>query len=599
LTKAERGTEQGQGGLPRRSFLSGAALVGVGTAFGLAGCSPQSSTSEPGASAPTGQATGGQATNPYGIPDDLPTEVSADAERLEYDVVVIGSGTSGTCAALAAAQNGARTIVIEKTDITGGLSNYSTFIAGAQTALQKEAGIDISVDYLYTAQREYYKGTCSLPLVRRIFETSAENIAWLTENGLDLIAFPAGLSVQSNLPRELELCGHMMTGANEDVIDSPYLPAGPFKGLWSTFLGQYGGEVMTETRAFMLMIGEDGQTVTGVACQRGDGTQVVINAKAVVLSAGSWNGDTDYFRYILARNPQYNQEATSSNSGDGILLAEKIGGHPWVSSPFWHQVYTSHLDTTEDYSLICRENTILGRLPAFCWVNTLGERFADESVTGDFSRMANTAFSQGGSYWLPISEAMVDDLEANGTPFEIIGSGPGDNTARTGTESISSAVGTLSGPMTGLKALMDEFVASGIYIKADSIEDLAAQTGCALETLQETFATYDAAVAAKQDAEFLKDSKFLVYSYGSGPFYAMRMTVNCEGGSLGGVRVNKNLKVIRRETGNPFDNLFATGLNAAGFFGVGGYADICGDTMGFATNSGRLAGTAAAALATG
>ena len=85
---------------------------------------------------------------------------------------------------------------------------------------------------------------------------------------------------------------------------------------------------------------------------------------------------------------------------------------------------------------------------------------------------------------------------------------------------------------------------------------------------------------------------------GSGPYYALRATVNCEGGSLGGVRVNKGLKVFKRETAKPFDNLFAAGMNAGGFFGVGGYVDICGCTMGFAVNSGRLAGEGAAAVAT-
>jgi fumarate reductase flavoprotein subunit len=180
---------------------------------------------------------------------------------------------------------------------------------------------------------------------------------------------------------------------------------------------------------------------------------------------------------------------------------------------------------------------------------------------------------------------------------DIIGGSPGDNTAKTGTESISGSVGGPSGPMTGLKMLLEDYVSQGTYIKANDLDDLAAQTGCLPEVLKASVDTYNEAVTAKRDRLYLKDPKYLVYSYGSGPYYALKATVNNEGGSLGGVRVNKDLKVMRRETGKPFDNLFAVGLNAAGFFGLGGYVDICGCTMGFATNSGRLAGMQAGEIA--
>jgi fumarate reductase flavoprotein subunit len=595
--------------LDRRSFLKGSLVAGAAAIAGtsaLAGCSPGAATGNGGSGtsgtdAASGFGTGAESASArlISIESALPTESAADIEQLDYDVLVIGGGTSGSCAALAAAEQGAKVLIVEKSSITGGLSNYSGFVAGAETALQKEAGYDITVDYLYTVHREYYKGTCYLPLVRNIFKSTSDTIDWLQKNGLGLIPCPPFLSVQSNLPRNQELCGHLMTGPNRDVIDSPYLPSGNFQGLYSTYLEDYKGEVMTETRAIKLLISEDGQKITGAICEQSDGTQLQVNAKAVVLSAGSWNGDTDYLRYNLAHNPIYNQEAISVNTGDGIAIAEAIGAQPWISSPFWHQVYISQPDGTEDYSLIFRENTILCRMPVFMWVTPEGERFCDETVAGDFSRFANTAMAQGGSYWLLLDEAMVDDLEANGTPVDIIGSSPGDNTAKTGTEEISSAVGAPSGPMTGLKKLLDDYVAEGTYIKATDLDDLASQTGCIPEVLKASVSTYNDAVAAKQDALYLKDPKYLHYSYGSGPFYALKATANCEGGSLGGVRVNKDLMVMRRETGKPFDNLWATGLNAAGFFGVGGYVDICGCTMGFATNSGRLAGEQAGELVKG
>ena len=582
--EAAEGIATSPSGMSRRSFLAGAAAFGAGAAaFGLAGCQPNKDAEA--------QGTATEAT-----PDER--TLSKEAEQLDYDVVVIGAGTSGTCAALAAAQAGAKTVIVEKTDLTGGQSNYSTFIVGAGTALQQDAGYDVTTDELYAAHREYYKGTCYLPLVRTIFDNASDTIDWLMGNGLGIIACPEGLSVQSNLPRNQEVCGHMMTGpTREPQVENAATP-GNFNGLYATYFEDCGGEIMLQTEAFKLLTDESGQKVTGVACERKDGSQVLLNAKAVILAAGSYSGDDAFFRDQLGHDPIYNQEAISANSGDGIAMAKEVGGQPWASSPFWHQVYISNLDGSENYSMIFREATIIARMPVFPWVDPEGNRFADESVSGDFSRFANTAWSQGGSYWILLDQDMVADLEVNGTPVPIIGCSPGDDSARTGTESIVNAVGQYSGPMTGITKLLDDFAAEGQIVKASDLDDLCAQTNMDKSVLSDTIATYNQAVESKHDTLFLKDPLYLHYQVGSGPYYALRATVNCEGGSLGGVRVNKGLKVFKRETAKPFDNLFAAGLNAGGFFGVGGYVDICGCTMGFAVNSGRLAGEGAAAVAT-
>ena len=200
--EAAEGIATSPSGMSRRSFLAGAAAFGAGAAaFGLAGCQPNKDAEA--------QGTATEAT-----PDER--TLSKEAEQLDYDVVVIGAGTSGTCAALAAAQAGAKTVIVEKTDLTGGQSNYSTFIVGAGTALQQDAGYDVTTDELYAAHREYYKGTCYLPLVRTIFDNASDTIDWLMGNGLGIIACPEGLSVQSNLPRNQEVCGHMMTGPTRE-----------------------------------------------------------------------------------------------------------------------------------------------------------------------------------------------------------------------------------------------------------------------------------------------------------------------------------------------------------------------------------------------
>ena len=59
-----------------------------------------------------------------------------------YDVVVVGSGIAGTMAALVAAKNGAKTLLIEKLNRLGGTSRYSGLdFACVGSDMQKAAGI--------------------------------------------------------------------------------------------------------------------------------------------------------------------------------------------------------------------------------------------------------------------------------------------------------------------------------------------------------------------------------------------------------------------------------------------------------------------------
>ena len=71
------------------------------------------------------------------------TGCSKGATQYVYDVVVVGSGGSGTTSAAFAAKNGAKTVCIEKLGWQGGSSSLAlgTFY-GSGTVQQKELGID-------------------------------------------------------------------------------------------------------------------------------------------------------------------------------------------------------------------------------------------------------------------------------------------------------------------------------------------------------------------------------------------------------------------------------------------------------------------------
>ncbi|HWU23693.1 MAG TPA: FAD-dependent oxidoreductase, partial [Nocardioides sp.] len=87
------------------------------------------------------------------VPATVPeSELPADAPS--YDVVVVGFGIAGGCAALEAARAGARVLLLEKAAVHGGTSSMSGghFYLGGGTPVQVATGhpdsVEAMVDYL-------------------------------------------------------------------------------------------------------------------------------------------------------------------------------------------------------------------------------------------------------------------------------------------------------------------------------------------------------------------------------------------------------------------------------------------------------------------
>jgi fumarate reductase flavoprotein subunit len=125
-------------GFSRRTFIKGAALGAAGIAAGgvLAGCG---GTEEPTNSAETPSPTD-NTTGPSFLtaPDPIPD--SEITETVDADVVIVGAGLAGLCAAVSAAESGAKTVVIEKreTFTARGMHN-----AAVGSRLQKDLGVEI------------------------------------------------------------------------------------------------------------------------------------------------------------------------------------------------------------------------------------------------------------------------------------------------------------------------------------------------------------------------------------------------------------------------------------------------------------------------
>ena len=134
----------------------------------------------------------------------IPATVSAydvppDAET--FDVVVVGFGIAGGCAALEAARAGARVLLLEKAAVHGGTSSMSGghFYLGAGTAVQQATGHDDSVD----AMTRYLMASTKDPdeeKIRLYCQGSVEHFDWLEALGFQFERsfFPGKAVIQPN-----------------------------------------------------------------------------------------------------------------------------------------------------------------------------------------------------------------------------------------------------------------------------------------------------------------------------------------------------------------------------------------------------------------
>ena len=104
----------------------------------------------------------------------------------EVDVIVVGFGGAGACAALEAAQQGASVLVLDRFHGGGATSASGGVIyAGGGTPYQKAAGYEDTVEEMYKyLKQEVGEGVLLDETLRRFCEGSAEDIRWLTEAGV-------------------------------------------------------------------------------------------------------------------------------------------------------------------------------------------------------------------------------------------------------------------------------------------------------------------------------------------------------------------------------------------------------------------------------
>jgi succinate dehydrogenase/fumarate reductase flavoprotein subunit len=241
---------------------------------------------------------------------------AADTAGSNCDVLVIGGGGAGLAAAIEAADNGARVILLEKNPELGGTTAWSigSFTA-TQTTQQIAQGIEDSPDEHF-ADMPKFSGPLAdrdNPALRRLFVDNAnETLRWLEAQGVEFFG---------PMPEPPHTKPRM-----HNVL--------PNSKAYIRQLGQkaraIGVDVRVGTRATRFLL--DGDRVTGATCDTengaaGDGGGPDIRARAVVLASGDYAANAELKARFISPEVAKVDAMNPTATGDGHVMAFPLGAH--------------------------------------------------------------------------------------------------------------------------------------------------------------------------------------------------------------------------------------------------------------------------------
>ena len=552
------------------------------------------------------------------------TEPAGEDEVWDTDVLVMGGGGAGLAAAITAAQNGAKVILIEKSSVMGG----NTMVAGAAyNAVDPGAQ---STAILTPAQKNAMDGYLALTpddpsLKFDLFPEWKEVLEQLQKDINEFYAANEGKTPGVDMPGFDSIALHMWhcyTGGMRELLDGSYIAPkielartlaenalGSFEWMGSiglnaaygegarlsTVLGamwprthsfmsgaeripqlikvaeENGVQIYTETRGTELIVNDAGKVV-GAKAQKVNGTNITINtAKGVVLATGGYCANPamvkEYDNYwgddLTATTLSTN---LGTNEGDGIKMATAIGADTFGLGVAQMMPSSSPVKGT-------MTDGIWGDAAEQIWIDGNGDRFVNEYAERDVLAKASLALDGG--------------------IFYIIYAGRGDITKPE--EKLTGA------PLDERTAAM---VDGGHIWYGSTLAELAEATktaaaGCTPafteEKLRETIEKYNEYVKNQKDPDFGKDviaGAIDIDAIEADP--TMGICISPRKASLhhtmGGICIDTQAQVLR-EDGTVIEGLWAAGevtggIHAGNRLGGNAIADIF--------TFGRIAGEQAA-----
>ncbi|WP_283170780.1 flavocytochrome c [Curtanaerobium respiraculi] len=425
------------------------------------------------------------------LPSDIPTDVD----------VVVGSGGGGYATALTAARKGSKVVMIEKLGITGGDTILSGgAIAAPNNYFQRRDGISDSAEKLAHDMLVGGDNIGDPDLVKVIAEGAYDAMEWLT--------FEADVAWQ---PYQQFFGGHSVARS--------LVPYGQEGSEIIVKLGKRCKDIANLTilrnmKAESLIT--TGNAVTGVkATHTLTGDTYTFNAKHVVLATGGFGSNVDM---RVKYNPKMDSSILSTDSvgatGDGITMAEAVGAN-LIDMQYIQTYPTCDIETG---GLLYTGNMRLNQ-NAIC-VNKEGKRYVEELERRDVISEATTKQTDGVGYMVFTQEQV-------------------DNT----------------GVFKANKSEVENLLARGKMIKADTLSDACEPFGINSSELEKTISSWNEYCKAGEDPDFKYRGK--LNPINNGPYYIIVFKPSVHY-TMGGLHINPQAQVLDA-SGNPIPGLMAVG----------------------------------------
>ncbi|ORW11717.1 hypothetical protein AWC14_18610 [Mycobacterium kyorinense] len=463
----------------------------------------------------------------------------------DVDVVVIGFGIAGGCAAVSAAAAGARVLVLERAAAAGGTTAMAGghFYLGGGTAVQQATGHPDSPEEMY----KYLVAVSRQPdheKIRTYCDGSVEHFNWLEDLGFQFERsyYPEKAVIQPNTEGLMYTGNEKVWPFKDQAVPAPRGHKVPVPGdtegaklvidLLLKRAENLGVQIRYQTGATALVVDKAG-AVTGVTWKQFAETGAV-RAKSVIIAAGGFVMNPDM---VAAYTPKLAEKpfvlGNTYDDGLGIRLGVSAGGA------------TQHMDQIFITAPAYPPSILLTGII----VNKLGKRFVAEDSY--HSRTSGFVMDQ------PDSAAFLIVDEAH-----------------------------LDRPQVPLVPLIDGW---------ETVPEMEAALGIPSGNLAATLDRYNEFAARGEDPDFHKQPEFLA-PQDKGPWGAFDLSLGkamYAGFTIGGLATSVDGQVLR-EDGSVVPGLYAVGACASNIAQDGkGYAS--GTQLGEGSFFGRRAGAHAAA----
>jgi 3-oxo-5alpha-steroid 4-dehydrogenase len=463
--------------------------------------------------------------------------------REECDVLVVGAGCAGVCAAIEAAHAGASVILLERAGGAGGTSAMSGGLVylGGGTPIQQACGFEDTPEEMFKYMMAACGPAADAELIEPYCEGSLEHFDWLVARGVPFKpAFFPGNHEPFTSDEGLTFSGSEHCHPfNEIAKPAP-------RGHITQQIQNKGSLLMrhlvaaadaagvatrVQNRCEALVIAGDG-SVVGAVVHTPDGETCIRARGGVILTAGGFIYNREMVEQYapLLRRCRF-KVGTENDDGSGIRLGLAAGG-------------TAIRMETGDISLALFPPN---KLREGIYVNHAGQRYLNEDAymgrAGEF-----TLLHQAGRAYLIVDD---DSFEQPGMfPLEIAGVG-------------------------------------------ETIAELEAELGMPEGCLQSTVEFYNRHAARGEDPLFHKGANYLA-PLAKAPFGAIDISTEhaiYSAFTLGGLHIDAGARVLDAR-GECIPGLYAAGRTTSGI-AKQGYSS--GMSLGDASFFGRRAGRDAAA----